>query len=100
MRPCPGHVPTSLPSFPSPADAPAQRARLVNAIVWYGAGDLRYETVPDPVAGAGEVVVDIALSGVCGSDLHPIRGHNGPRRPPLILGHELLGSVTGRPGRF
>ena len=72
----------------------------MNAIVWYGAGDLRYETVPDPVAGAGEVVVDIALSGVCGSDLHPIRGHNGPRRPPLILGHELLGSVTGRPGRF
>jgi threonine dehydrogenase-like Zn-dependent dehydrogenase len=72
----------------------------VRAVVWHGDADLRYETVDEPVAGSDQVVVNIALAGVCGSDLHPIRGHIGPRRPPLILGHELIGRVDGREGRY
>jgi threonine dehydrogenase-like Zn-dependent dehydrogenase len=72
----------------------------MEAIVWYGGADLRSETVADPVPQADHVVVDVALAGVCGSDLHAIRGHHGPRRPPLILGHELVGTVAGREGRF
>lgn len=72
----------------------------MRAIVWHGGSDLRLEEVSEPDAGPGQVVVDIALAGVCGSDLHPIRGHDGPRRPPLILGHELIGTVPGRDGRF
>jgi threonine dehydrogenase-like Zn-dependent dehydrogenase len=61
---------------------------------------LRHETVREPVASPAHVIVDITLAGVCGSDLHPIRGHNGPRRPPLILGHELIGRVDGRDGSY
>jgi threonine dehydrogenase-like Zn-dependent dehydrogenase len=72
----------------------------MDAVVWHGGADLRCEDVPEPVAAAGEVLVDVAVAGVCGSDLHAIRGHHGPRRPPLILGHELVGTVAGRPGRF
>jgi threonine dehydrogenase-like Zn-dependent dehydrogenase len=72
----------------------------MNAIVWHGGADLRYETVAEPLVAPGQVLVDIALAGVCGSDLHPIRGHNGPRRPPLILGHEVLGRIDGRDGRY
>ncbi len=72
----------------------------MNAIVWHGGADLRFESVAEPVTGPGHVVVDIAMAGVCGSDLHPIRGHNGPRRPPLILGHEVLGRIEGRAGRY
>jgi threonine dehydrogenase-like Zn-dependent dehydrogenase len=56
--------------------------------------------VEEPSPGDGQVVLDISLAGVCGSDLHAIRGHHGPRRPPLILGHELVGAVAGRAGRF
>lgn len=72
----------------------------MRAIVWHGAADLRLEEVPEPAAEPGQVVVDVALAGVCGSDLHAIRGHHGPRRPPLVLGHELVGTVPGRAGRF
>lgn len=72
----------------------------MNAVVWHGGADLRLERVEEPVAGVGEVVMEIGLAGVCGSDLHPIRGHNGPRRPPLILGHEVLGRINGRVGRY
>jgi len=72
----------------------------MNAIVWHGGGDLRYEAVDDPAPDAGHVVVDVRLAGVCGSDLHPLRGHHGPRVPPLILGHELVGTVPGREGRY
>jgi L-gulonate 5-dehydrogenase len=46
------------------------------------------------------VAFDIALAGVCGSDLHPYRGHRGPRTPPLVLGHEAVGTVRGDDGRY
>jgi threonine dehydrogenase-like Zn-dependent dehydrogenase len=42
----------------------------------------------------------VALTGICGSDLHPYRGHAGPRVPPLVLGHEAVGRVDGHEGRF
>jgi L-iditol 2-dehydrogenase len=72
----------------------------VKAVVWHGAAELRLEELPDPVAGLDETIVDVELCGVCGSDLHPLRGDAGPRRPPLILGHELVGTVPGREGHF
>lgn len=72
----------------------------MKAMVWYGGGDLRVEPAAEPEPGEGQVVFDVALAGVCGSDLHAIRGHHGPRTPPLILGHELVGTVEGRSGRF
>jgi threonine dehydrogenase-like Zn-dependent dehydrogenase len=68
----------------------------VNALVRHGTRSLAYEEVPDPVAGADEVVLDVALAGICGSDLHGYRGHPGPRVPPLVLGHEVVGKVDGR----
>jgi S-(hydroxymethyl)glutathione dehydrogenase/alcohol dehydrogenase len=43
---------------------------------------------------AGEVLVRIAASGICGSDLHVIHGRsNAARNMPLILGHEGAGVV-------
>lgn len=53
------------------------------------------EEVADPAPGADEVILDVELAGICGSDLHPYRGHPGPRVPPLILGHELVGRFDG-----
>jgi threonine dehydrogenase-like Zn-dependent dehydrogenase len=72
----------------------------VKALVWYGDDRLELDELPEPEAGAGDVVLDVRLAGICGSDLHPYRGHPGPRRPPLVLGHEAIGTVAGRPGRF
>jgi threonine dehydrogenase-like Zn-dependent dehydrogenase len=67
----------------------------VKALVWHGDQRLSFEEVPDPTVGAGEVVLDVELAGICGSDLHGYRGHPGPRVPPLVLGHEVVGQVDG-----
>jgi threonine dehydrogenase-like Zn-dependent dehydrogenase len=72
----------------------------MKALVWHGGAQLALEELPDPVPGAGEVLLDVRLAGICGSDLHAYRGHGGPRKPPLILGHEAVGTVEGMPGRF
>jgi len=72
----------------------------MRALVWHGGAELALEELPDPVAGAGEVLLDIGMAGICGSDLHAYRGHPGPRQPPLVLGHEAVGTVAGIPGRY
>jgi len=53
-----------------------------------------------PQAERPQVVADVLYAGICGSDLHQYRGGSGPRRPPLILGHEAVVSVEGRAGTF
>ena len=57
--------------------------------------DIHEYNVPDPKAGA--VVIKIALSNVCGSDLHYWRGDMDVvkmgRPLPLVLGHEATGVV-------
>ncbi len=67
----------------------------MKALVWKGGQTLDYEEVPDPEPAGDEVVLDVELAGICGSDLHGYRGHPGPRVPPLVLGHEVVGAVAG-----
>lgn len=53
--------------------------------------DLATVDVPEP--GPGEVLVRVARSGICGSDLATYRGSHPYKRPPIVLGHELAGVV-------
>ena len=69
----------------------------MKALVWHGTRDVAYEEAPEPALGDGEVVLNVDLAGICGSDLHGYRGHPGPRVPPLVLGHEVVGRVDGEP---
>ncbi len=48
---------------------------------------------PEPVPGPGEVIVNVAYSGICGSDLHRILP-GGYGTPPLIMGHEFSGTTN------
>jgi threonine dehydrogenase-like Zn-dependent dehydrogenase len=57
------------------------------------------EDVPDPVAGDGEVVVEIHRVGLCGTDAEFWTGemaylHQGHARYPIRLGHEWCGAVA------
>lgn len=77
----------------------------MRAAVYHGPGDLRIEERPAPVAGQGELLVRVSVTGVCGTDAaeyhlrphlywvgdepHPHSGHRGP----LIPGHELVGRI-------
>jgi threonine dehydrogenase-like Zn-dependent dehydrogenase len=72
----------------------------MRALVWQGDDVLKLDELPDPEPGEGEVVLDVEIAGICGSDLHAYRGHPGPRRPPLVLGHEAVGTISGRGGRY
>ncbi|MDF2439897.1 MAG: (R,R)-butanediol dehydrogenase / meso-butanediol dehydrogenase / diacetyl reductase [Abditibacteriota bacterium] len=46
-----------------------------------------------PHAAAGEVLVRVRATGICGSDVHGFLGHHARRQPGLVLGHETVGEV-------
>jgi threonine dehydrogenase-like Zn-dependent dehydrogenase len=54
-----------------------------------------YENVPAPVPGPAEVLVAVKACGICGSDVHGMDGSTGRRRPPIIMGHEATGVISG-----
>ncbi len=64
------------------------------ALVYHGPKDLRYEQIPKPVPGPGEVLVAVKAVGVCGSDVHGYLGITGRRIPPMVMGHEFSGEVA------
>jgi D-arabinose 1-dehydrogenase-like Zn-dependent alcohol dehydrogenase len=53
---------------------------------------LEIKDVPVPEPGTGQVRIRMIASGVCGTDLHVIRGLF-PATLPLVLGHEPVGIV-------
>ena len=66
------------------------------AAVYVGDGKIAVEEVPCPVPGPGEVLVEIAECGICGSDLHMVLERYA--KPGAILGHEWSGIVVAAPG--
>ena len=69
----------------------------MRAIVIHAAHDLRIEDRPVDAPGPGQVLIKMAVGGVCGSDLHYY--HNGGfgairLREPMILGHEVSGHIS------
>ena len=50
-------------------------------------------TVPRPGAGAGQVVIEVYATGICGTDLH-LQHDEFPSHPPVIMGHEVTGRVV------
>jgi (R,R)-butanediol dehydrogenase / meso-butanediol dehydrogenase / diacetyl reductase len=55
-------------------------------------GGTEVADVPDPVAGPGQVVVEVTACGLCGSDVHAVE--NGLTRPGQVLGHEFGGRIA------
>ncbi len=62
------------------------------AAVYRGVNDVRLETVPVPQIGAGELLLRVHTSGVCGTDLKKIA--TGSHSAPRIFGHETSGEVA------
>jgi len=65
----------------------------MKATVFHGRNDISVEEVPRPQAGAGEAVIRITLTTICGTDLHIVRGEY-PVKPGLIIGHEPVGVIA------
>jgi L-iditol 2-dehydrogenase len=64
----------------------------MRAVVYRGVNDLRLETVPVPRIGARELLVRVAVCGVCPTDIKKIQYGTVP--PPRIFGHETAGTVV------
>lgn len=47
-----------------------------------------------PSVGPDDVLVRVAYSGICGSELSGFLGRNSLRTPPLVFGHELSGWIA------
>jgi alcohol dehydrogenase len=65
----------------------------MKALVYTANEEMTYRDEPEPEAQAGDALVAIESVGICGSDMHAYLGHDERRVPPLILGHEAVGSV-------
>ncbi len=63
--------------------------------LWYlGPNRMELQATPAPEPRSGEVVIRVGAAGVCGSDLHGYLGKSLNRKPPLVMGHELAGTVA------
>ena len=65
----------------------------MKALNLHGVGDLRYEDVPMPVRGDGEVLLKIRAVGICGSDI-PRVFTKGTYHFPTVIGHEFAGEIV------
>ena len=66
----------------------------MKAAVMYEVGKpLKIENVPEPVIGPNEVLIETRACGLCGTDLHIIKGWGYVPKLPHILGHEPAGIV-------
>ncbi len=75
-----------------PDDDAAPVTPMMRAVVYDEPRSFAVREVARPVAGPGEVVVDVDLAGLCGTDLHL---HEGGffASFPLTPGHESTGTV-------
>lgn len=69
----------------------------MRAAQYYGPEDVRLEDIDAPSPGRGEILVDVAACGICGSDLHFYEDgleHQPESGFPVTLGHEIGGTIV------
>jgi 2-desacetyl-2-hydroxyethyl bacteriochlorophyllide A dehydrogenase len=69
----------------------------MKSLITSGNGSAELIDSPDPVAGAGELLVVPIAAGICGTDLEIICGDGDPAfvKYPASIGHEWVGRVIG-----
>lgn len=66
----------------------------MRALVYEAPQVMSLRDVAEPDVGPEDVLIEVAYSGICGSELSGYLGQNSLRQPPLIFGHELSGRVV------
>jgi len=57
---------------------------------------LQKRKLPLPVPGPKQILIKVHACGVCRTDLHILDGELPRPKLPLILGHEIIGTVAGK----
>lgn len=73
--------------------------RTMLAVVKQGPGPeaVVLRELPVPVPAAGQVLVKVAATGICGTDVH-IAHDEYAAEPPVVMGHEVTGTVVAAGG--
>lgn len=66
----------------------------MRALVYEAPHTMPVREVPAPTPQPDEVLIKVAYSGICGSELSGYEGKNALRKPPLIMGHEFSGTIA------
>src|SRR3954465_15546695 len=75
----------------SSIDNNQQLAQKMRVAMYYNNRDVRLEEMPVPAIGAGELLVRVKASGVCGTD---VMEWYRIKKAPLVLGHEIAGEIA------
>lgn len=67
--------------------------KMMKAAVFVKPGKIMLDEKPIPKVGAGEALVKITTTTICGTDVHILKGEY-PVAPGRIVGHEPVGVVT------
>ncbi len=54
---------------------------------------LEMQEIPKPETKEGEVLIKVAVCGVCHTELDEIEGRTPPPSFPVVLGHQVVGKV-------
>jgi threonine dehydrogenase-like Zn-dependent dehydrogenase len=67
----------------------------MKAVCWYGASDVRVETVSYPkILNPRDAIIKITSTAICSSDLHIYDGYIPMMQQGDIIGHEFMGEVV------
>ena len=66
----------------------------MRAILFPKKDEVKALDLPDPVAGANDVIVRVRASGICHTDIEVLKGNYGSSAFPLVPGHEFSGVIA------
>jgi threonine dehydrogenase-like Zn-dependent dehydrogenase len=65
----------------------------MQALVYEAPNQMHMREIAVPTFQPDEVLIKVAYSGICGSELSGFLGQNSLRKPPLVFGHEFSGWI-------
>jgi 2-desacetyl-2-hydroxyethyl bacteriochlorophyllide A dehydrogenase len=66
----------------------------MKAVVVEKPNEVSVKEVADPTPAPDQALIKVEACGICGTDIHVIRGEFAPTRYPIIPGHEFCGEVV------
>ena len=70
----------------------------MRAYVYNEKNVLELQELPVPSIGAGEALIEVTLTAICGTDLRTYRHGSRHIDPPRVIGHELVGKIVETSG--
>ncbi|GAB7047693.1 zinc-dependent dehydrogenase [Catenuloplanes indicus] len=66
----------------------------MKVVRFHAPGDVRFEDMPEPEAGPGEVKIRVRNCSTCGTDVKISKFGHHHIHPPRVMGHEIAGEIV------